>query len=193
MRARQRKRLTRQDAARRLSLEVKDIKSIDQWRLDQLPPHVNVNKALRQYALLVGHNPSRYQAYLPVNSPKTYRPSSLISLSRTSLSLAGIILALVAASFIGWRTYVATTSPFLQVDQPQPGQTVDTPKISVTGKTSEQAQVIINGINTPVGADGSFSGEAILSSGPNKIEVRSINSFGRESIETRTIFFKAAP
>lgn len=189
MRARQRQRLTRKDVARRLSLGTRDIKAIDQWDLSALTPHTNVHKAVRQYALLVGQKPSYFENYVPKRSDATYRDKRIITLSKTSVSLIGIILALVAGGFIAWRTYVANAAPFLVVTEPRDGSTVHMPKIPVSGETNEQAQVIINGINTPVGPDGTFNGEAVLSNGPNTIEVRSINSFGRENVMTRTVHF----
>lgn len=190
MRARQRKRLTRKDAARRLSIGIKDVKAIDQWDLKALAPHVNIKNTVRQYALMVGQKPSMYAGYVPDQPAAKYEDKSIVTLSKTTFSLVGILVALIAAGFIGWRTYVATASPHLEVFEPQAGITVQNPKITVSGETSEQAEVIINGINTPVSPDGTFSGEAILSEGPNTIEVRSINSFEKESIVTRTVFFE---
>lgn len=191
MRARQRRRLTRKDAARRLSLGVKDVKALDQWRLQDLPPHINVKKTIRQYALMVGQNPSHYEGYIPPKPSASYKEAKIITFSRTSVSLIGILVALVAGGFIAWRTYVATASPYLEISQPVDGLVADQPKLDVSGRTSERAQVIINGINTPVSPDGSFRGEAVLKSGPNTIEVRAINSFGRESLQKRTVFFRS--
>lgn len=190
MRARQRRRLTRKDAARRLSIRHKDVKLIDQWQLDELPKHVNVQKTVRQYALMTGQNPSDYDGYIPTVQPAAYSQKPIITFSRTTLSFVGLLIGLLAVGFIGWRTFVATASPYLVVEEPADGFISQQPKLVVSGRTSEQAQVIINGINSPVNPDGSFVGEAVLKKGHNMIEIQAVNSFGRESTESRSVFFE---
>ncbi len=60
---------------------------------------------------------------------------------------------------------------FLKVLQPQPDSTVSTVQVTVSGQTTPDAVVTVNGQTVDVAADGSFSTTVTLSQGTNSIEV----------------------
>jgi cytoskeletal protein RodZ len=189
LRARQKKRLTRADVAARLDIEKTDVKYLDQWEIAKLSHINNLRNLVRQYALLVGLSPAELEGYVVPEKTRNHKDKKLIILSKTSLTLTALTTILLAVGFIIWRTVIATTEPELSLNSPTNGQQITVPTIVVEGITSERAQVFVNGILAPVDLSGHFQNEVILSSGANAIEVIAINSFGRETKLTRTVFF----
>lgn len=189
-RQRRRNKLTRQDVAARLGLNQVDVKNIENDRLDLLPTTLNPKDVVRHYALLLGENPSNYRAKTePITSR---RPGSrpLVSLSKTSTSLLLGLVLVVVASFVIWRIILALALPVLEVSQPAHGMSTAEPAVSVSGVSSEQAQVFVNDSSVPLNPDGSFSTQVILAPGLNDIRITAINSFGREANQNRTVIYR---
>lgn len=187
-RARREHKLTRQDVAQKLKVPTQTIKYFDTWDLEKLEDLKKTRKQIRQYALIVGLNPAQFEPLIPYSPPLSDKQAKpMIVLSRISLSTVAALAGLSIIGFLAWRTFVAAAKPILTIEQPTANLTTDSPTILVTGSTSQQAQVYVDGFNVPVDADGKFSAPVILKNGANTVVITAINSFGRQTEAKRII------
>ena len=96
---------------------------------------------------------------------------------------------------------VDTTPPVLNVTAPDDNVSVNTPKINVSGTTSDASsspvtvEIKVNGTEqgtADVASDGSFSKEVTLTEGVNTITVISTDTVGKVSTVTRTVTLKTS-
>ncbi len=94
---------------------------------------------------------------------------------------------------------IDTTPPVLNVTAPADGVSVNTPKILVSGVTSDESSspvtvlITVNGVgqgDVVVSSDGSFSKEVSLTEGANTIEIISTDAVGKQSSVKRTVTLK---
>ncbi|MBI2032945.1 MAG: hypothetical protein HYT10_00530 [Candidatus Levybacteria bacterium] len=85
------------------------------------------------------------------------------------------------------------TTIFLSLEQPADEDVVDKKVITVSGKTTKDATVVVS---TPVAdqvvtptSTGSFSTTVTIDDGGNQIEVTAIGANGEEATQTRTVTF----
>jgi len=185
--ARRRTHLTRQDVAARLKVDVADIKHIDLWQIGKLPPNIRLRSTLRAYAKLLRLDPIPFEQSVAADKSKNYKAGRLWVLSRTTTVMATSIIVILATGFIVWKAFVATALPHLEVLYPPEDYKTVSRSITLKGRTSEGAQIFINGIDVLVEPDGSFASLVILQSGINKIDISAINSYGRSSRLSRTV------
>lgn len=186
-RARREAGLTRKDVADRLKVPTPVVKHFDLWQLDSIEPAYRTKSVIRYYALLVGLNPSAYEALIPYEPGAKYRFKPLIVLSRLSLSTLAALAGVLIVGFLAWQTFVAAAKPKLDIGEPAMGLVADQATTAVSGRTSSQAQVYVNGFNVPVDPSGSFRTVVILQPGANTITITAINSFGRQSQTSRIV------
>jgi len=189
---RRKKHLTRQDVANRLKLSVSVIKHIDLWQIEKLPTELRIKPIMRDYAKLLGLNPMRFEESIPNEKTRKYTGGRLWVLSRTTTLLIALLIILLAVGFIGWRTFIATALPRLEVSFPPDNYQTTSRSITLKGETSEGAQILINGIDVLVEPDGSFTSLVILRSGSNQIDIKAINSYGRSSNLSRQVLSNQA-
>lgn len=194
IKARRTARLKRSDAAERLRLDAALLKAFDEWNFESVdlrelnePAYIS----LRRYARLLGVAPAGLERQLPAElRPKaTARRHTrrFLFISRVGyLTVAGAVV-LAFLGFLTWRTIRANAIPELTITSPEQNAIVEVSRINITGHTNEGAQVFINGQTVPVETNGEFSGSVILQSGPNRIEIRAINSFAREHTIERVV------
>ena len=195
--ARRKKRLKRTELAQRLHIDVKVLKSFDEWSFEDLPElNEPLYVLLRRYARVLEISPSAWERQLPPeyqqNAKPFKSPRSLFFLSRAGYVTGVIIVVIAFMGFLGWRTIRANAIPELTVFSPEQNAIVEESRFEITGTTNEGAQVFINGVTVPVETDGTFTGSAILQTGPNTIEIRAINSFAREKTIERVVIREPA-
>ncbi|MDX1765343.1 MAG: helix-turn-helix domain-containing protein [Candidatus Saccharimonadales bacterium] len=197
LKARRKLKIKRQEAAERLNLPPELLKAFDDWSFEDLPElHEPLHVSLRRYARLLDVPSSGLVSKLPPEHQKSTtqftKRKGLFFMSRAGyLVVLGLIVA-VFLGFIGWRAIRANAIPELTIINPEPNAVLDISRVEINGRTSEGAQVFINGNSVPVETNGEFSGQVILAPGPNNVEVRAINSFARENIQNRT-FIRTTP
>lgn len=188
-RSRRERNLTRASVAAHLGASVSDIRNIEQNRWDLLPAGTLANNMIRHYALLLGENPADYETANPDSKlESSSRP--LVALSKTTTSLLVLLAMLGISGFLLWRVVAALALPTLNIHQPTQGLVVSQPVATVSGTSSEQAQVFVNDSNVPLDPSGDFVTEVILSPGPNDIKIVAINSFGRQNQQNRTVIYR---
>ncbi len=111
-------------------------------------------------------------------------------LGMIAIALLGTVLGVACSSKASNNTNNnGTTSPALQVTEPQDEITVNTSTVQVDGVTTADATVSVNGSLVDVGADGKFSTTVPLEQGPNSIEVVASDSQGNENSQVLTVIY----
>ena len=180
------------EAADRLKVDQAVLKAIDDWSFENLPELGEpLYITLRRYSRILGLGPAKYESQLPQEHQQAAteftKRKGIFFVSRAGyLAALGLIVA-VFMGFIGWRTIRANAIPELVIYSPDAGAVLDLSQAQITGRTSEGAQVFINGNSVPVETNGEFTGKVILAPGPNTVEIRAINSFARENVQERVI------
>ncbi len=78
---------------------------------------------------------------------------------------------------------------FLRVTSPEDEAVVTAASLQVTGETTPDAVVTVNGQIVEVDADGRFQATLSLKEGPNVIEVLASDFSGNQAQELRTVIF----
>jgi hypothetical protein len=105
---------------------------------------------------------------------------------------AGLAVAAAACSSANSTTMDPTAdapAPQLTIDTPTRGTTVDGSTVTVSGSVvaSGAVHVTVNGTDTPVGSDGSFSTSVTLTDGIDVIETHAIDTAGNDVRDTRAV------
>jgi cytoskeletal protein RodZ len=88
-----------------------------------------------------------------------------------------VISGLVFYLYSTFATFIA--EPLLIITQPQNNTTVESPDLTISGRTTASASITINNQSVIVNADGQFQGQIVLSSGVNTITVIATNRFDK--------------
>ena len=110
--------------------------------------------------------------------------------SRATFALiAGIVLAVVLG-YAAWQAWQLAAAPRLDLYYPSDNMVTIESSVVVSGKSSPESSVLINGSNVSLAEDGSFQSEIYLQPGNNYLQVRALNAFGHEALEDRIIIYK---
>jgi hypothetical protein len=107
---------------------------------------------------------------------------------------AVIVLVVILIGVGLWRAghkETAKTGPSLTISAPAEGASVSVDKVTVKGKTTDDAKVKVNNQSVKLSKDGSFQSQASLSSGENFIFVKA-SAKGRDTVVQRRVVKVAA-
>lgn len=106
--------------------------------------------------------------------------------------LGGLVLTLLIIFFAYlWFEYrFLVEAPFLEIEQPNQQQTVESEILVVSGRTDPEAEVRINNQQIQVDIYGKFSQELKLTDGMNTIIIIANSKSGKESKIERTVFLQ---
>lgn len=179
------------------------IEALEDGDWNKLPPPTFVQGFIKNYGKFLGLNTEKLVAIFRREfSDKLYPPKILESFSNPldqnkfrftpGKLLAGVILGMVITFFVYlWFQYrFLVEAPFLEVNQPQNQQVVNSPAVKVVGKSDPEAKVSINNQEIQQDFSGNFSQEVNLAEGSNNITVTSTSKGGKVSKVDRTVFFK---
>lgn len=106
------------------------------------------------------------------------------------LAFLGIILlALILGGYVVWQAYTVNTPPFLEVDTPQDGAHLDRPRVFVTGRTTSEAYVTVNGQDAAVDHEGHFHLELDVPRGTTVVSIIARRRRGSETRVDRRVIF----
>lgn len=181
-RARRQEKLTKNEVADRLGVTVRTITYLEAWDLKQLcVDDRTLRRYVRDFALTVDLNPTQFDAIIPRSRAPVSSTKPMVIMSKRLSAVIVALIALSAIGFVGWRTYSASAVPQLTITAPPSGYVSTAPTVTVTGITSQRAQVYVNRASVPVDGDGAFFTDVILSEGANTVHVVSVNTFGRQA------------
>ncbi len=112
------------------------------------------------------------------------RPGSLLKLVAIgSLVLATLIFAL-------FKTQNLLTGNKLTILAPTSGTTLSEAYVIIRGQTSDSSLLVVGGAKVIPARDGTFEQQMLLGLGYNRIEIRSVDRFNRESKELLELIYK---
>ncbi len=187
-----------QDLSRRINVKVAYIKALEEGQYDNLPMRVYVKGFVRSYAhffgvpedVLLDLFDREYSIYQNIyhkdveeevnKLPKVPR---FVLTPRIIVAIVGFFVLSAAGLYLYFSVDNFVSSPWVVVDEPVYGSTIENDKVVVRGKTRNNSRVFINEQQIFVNDDGTFESEINLTQGVNTINVRSINKFNKESDE----------
>jgi len=104
----------------------------------------------------------------------------------TFLVGVGVVIALILG-YLGFQYAGFISPPALSLTQPQDGQVVSGPRVTVSGKTNPEATVKANNQPILINQDGSFTAEVEIFKGTSEIVVTATSRSGKETTLRRNI------
>jgi cytoskeletal protein RodZ len=200
--ARKNQNLTLDEVAKATKIKVEFLSIIERGEYEKLPSPAYANGFVKNYSkflsLPVEKNLAILRREFDVRKNYDILPSGFSGTKSMSASkfrvgrsiLHILIVLLFVMGFISYQYRSYVFSPNLEITSPKEGSTVTSLNIIVTGKTSPDATLFINGQDVALSKDGSFSKEITFFPGETVINVKSENRFGRVTEVTRKIFVK---
>jgi cytoskeletal protein RodZ len=199
------RRVSLNDVSRITKVQLKYLESLEEGRYDELPADVYIRGFLKSYADFFGLNKKvlirlfEKERGIKNNLAKNGKEKedkkntgpisvSFISLTpkKTALGLI-FILALAVIIFIYKELGSFASVPELAVLSPENNSQVEGNSVTVSGVTEKDARLFINGQPILINDEGKFLENLTLQSGPNTINIKSINRFNKEAQETLTV------
>lgn len=86
-----------------------------------------------------------------------------------------------------WLGQTSVIGPFLEVDSPADGMTLETSSCTVSGRTEPDCTVTVSGAAATVSKEGKFSATIELAAGEQVIEVKATAPDGSETVVARKV------
>ena len=177
--------------------------ALEKDEYSKLPPPTFVQGFIKNYGKFLGLDTEKLLAIYRrefsdrKNPPKILEsftnPLNTSKIVLTPAKVLSIIVVLLVITFFGYLWYeyrYLVGSPFLEVSNPPDQQTIDTQKLTVSGKTSPEAKLKINNQDVAIDGEGNFSQELELKESANKIIFSSTSKFGKTTNIERTVYLK---
>ncbi|MBI4038495.1 helix-turn-helix domain-containing protein [Candidatus Daviesbacteria bacterium] len=201
---RERKLYTLDEVEKSTKIRKELLEALEAGQYMKLPPPTFVQGFIKNYGKFLGLNTEKLLAiFRREYSSKKHPPRILESFSSPidqkkfritpARALGSVVLILVVVFFIYlWLEYrFLTKAPFLEITSPANQLSVDTPIISVIGRTDPEEKVTINNQEIPVDLSGQFTQEIKLSDNVNTIVISAISKEGKVTKVERTVFLKS--
>ena len=197
--AREAQHISLKTAAKRLKINEKYLRALEEEQFELLPQGAYILGFLRNYALFLNlsykdlqelyhqHYEKQREVTL-VPGEKRQRTSSFVL---TPGKVIGFFVV-VASGLLLWYLFhqyqLLTAPPTLSLFLPRDGEVYDSKKINIVGQTDPDATLLINGEEVNLSSDGEFQMEYVaVKNGPAQIEVISRNRISsKETREVRT-------
>ncbi len=196
--ARKHKRITKQKIAKQLHVPISTISQIEGQKEGEVS-EANLYGLSKKYADLVAIDHDMVAKELEILKPspttttkkKFDKKSSrvFVASKATYALIAGVILT-IFLSYILWQAWQLAAAPSLEVYRPKSNTVVTQAAVEITGKSSPDASVLVNGDSVSLDSEGNFSITVYVQKGQNFITVESLNSFGRKAQETILVVFQ---
>lgn len=172
---------------------------IEKGEYDKLPSAAYATGFVRNYADFLGLSEKEILALFrrEFDESKSYRvlPAGMarredFPLRRFKLKqtvILGVIIFAALAFYMAFQYRFAFLGPTLSVSSPKDKAVVSSSNVRVIGTTSSNSTVFVNEEPVTVADDGSFKKDINVFPGDNKIVVRSVNRFGRETTVVRDV------
>lgn len=199
-RLRENKQLSLQKLALKLRIKQSYLQALEKSDYQSLPSKVYVRGFIGTYARYFGVSKKKlinlfereYRIYGNIhnkNNPEVETINRLPSLPRIIFTSRTIIISSIVILFIsaflylffGFQKFIE--APWLIIQEPISGLTVEDREVEIKGNTRGDAKIFINEQNVQVDLDGNFSDQVGLLPGLNKIIVKSVNKFDKETEE----------
>jgi len=203
--ARQRKRLTLEDAARDLKIQRRYLRDIESAHYDVLPAEVHTIGFIRSYARYLDLDEKNvvdlYKKELSIiknlagkksksKPAKTYSNTAVIVTPRFIKIGAIILLILGLFGYLWYQISGLSVAPKLIISQPAQDTTVSDSQIEIVGETKPGANITINEQSVYVDSEGVFRETVSLQEGLNMVEIVATNKLDRKSVVERKVIME---
>jgi cytoskeletal protein RodZ len=197
------KRTSISEASRSTRIQPAYLEYLEEGQWDKLPADVYVKGFLRSYADFLGvdakilirlysrekeikenlnkNKKADSKKRQPLNiSPFIFTPKKILLVAIVSIVFSGLFLLYREINSFA-------NAPSLVIFNPQNNIQVEGNSVYVEGITDKEALLFINGQSILVGDDGRFKENLTLQSGLNTINIKSVNKFDKETVESLNV------
>jgi len=178
------------------------INLIEQGRFSDLPSESYALGFIKNYAEFLGLDVQEVLAFFrrefderKAKKKPSLKPPQPIRKTLEIFTPSNFIITIVSILVIGFLGYLYiqyrsySKSPELFISKPTDRVQQTLSYTEVVGKTDEDAIVKVNGQTIRSAGNGNFSVTVDLSEGENKIQISAVNPLGKETVETRTVYY----
>lgn len=191
-------RISLSEVAKNTGIRIQYLEHLEKGEYGALPADVYIRGFLRSYANVLGADPgalirlyerersiaknlSKESEKKTTNAPSKVKRFSFFVV--TPKVMIGTVIALLVFGVVTYlyrefQTFVS--EPYLVLLEPSNGQTIESDKVLVSGKTDRDAKLFLNGELIFVSESGEFRKELNLQPGMNAVTVKVVNRFGKE-------------
>lgn len=192
-RARKEKNLTLEQVEKLTRVRSKYLQAIEQNKWNIFPSKVYISGIIRTYALFLGIDPEKANAYFRRDYEKRddvkfrKRLPSLNFLPETKKIVIGaiILIAVFFSAYFGYQLTLYLAPPEIKIVSPDNNIFRNVEKLRIIGETEKDATVTISGDSYFPNEDGRFVYELPMKKGKNSLTIEVTGANGRNSTITQ--------
>lgn len=192
-----------EEVAKNIKIKKEYLEAIETGEFKKLPRGVYGKNFIQEYAIYLGINPKliidlyeseftkkdkKYTNSLFVK--KVSKTHHFLTIPRIIKNVIIISVVVVCVAYLGYYINNIITPPELVLLNPQEDMTVEVHNILIKGKTSSEAEVVINEEIVLIDNEGNFEKNINLKSGLNVVSVTSQKKYSKKRIIKRNIIVK---
>lgn len=199
---RKRQKLTVEEVSKATKIRPEFLEAIEEGKFEKLPSPAYAHGFVRNYAKFLGLPVEKTLALFrrEFDAKKSFEvlPNGLANpneynaprfrLGRSSMLIAAVGVLLLVFLIYQYRS--ALFNPPLKVDYPKENEVVNSLNFEVRGKTDSNATLYIENEPVTVQSDGTFRKDVTIFPGTSTINLRVVNSFGKETKLLRRVEVK---
>jgi len=194
--ARLKKRMSLEEASKRLKIRLEYLAALEQEEYGQLPSGLYGRKFLKEYCRFLNLDYKRILALTPLNedredgnpfSKKILRRHKFLIFPKLVRNLIFIILFLTCILYLLIYFRRLISPPNLSVEYPDKNLVTTELILQVRGQSDPETEIKINNTSIMSAQDGSFSQEIKLKQGLNKLTISAKKKYGQENVIQRQI------
>lgn len=198
--ARLEKKLTLEDAEKKLRIRQKYLQALEENAWEKLPSLPYIKGFLRNYSIFLGLKPEEMLAFfrrqfrgqgkaglLPEGVTKPLNDSPLHWSPQLTVVTIVFILVGLFFGYLFFQYHTIGSPPTLTIEKPLEGEVITANTTVVKGTTDKDAVVAVNSQKITLSDNGGFQTTITLTPGINTIVIETTNTFGKKQTITRTI------
>lgn len=194
--------LTLEDAAKKLKIQIKYLRALEQGNYKDLPADVYIRGFIRSYAeyldLDIDAMLELYKTESNIinnidkknkdkNEEKEFKSSRVIITPRIAKIAAAILVIAGIFFYLWYQISGLSAAPRLTVSEPMTDKTISEDSMVIIGQTKAGADVAINGQSVYVDEEGNFKESVALQEGLNNLRIVASNKLDKENVIERKV------
>ena len=197
--------LSLEKISEKLGITKNYIRFLEEGRYENLPGEVYTVSFLKKYAQALQINEDKvlklyenerniYQKLKNRDQAIYLPPKSKVHFSSFNpkffRNVVIILLVLAILTYLGWELLHVIAPPRLVVTFPPDRYTTSEENLKITGQTTPESKVLVNGKEVNVDTEGKFVEEIILKKGVNEIKISAYKKENKANTITREILYQ---